>query len=48
MAGLAYTVNEPADAARLQAMGLDGLISDAVDRLGPGATPTPSSLGTSA
>jgi glycerophosphoryl diester phosphodiesterase len=29
---LAYTVNDPAIAARLQALGLDGLITDAVDR----------------
>ena len=36
MAALAYTVNEPDNAARLQAMGLDGLITDAVNRLGPG------------
>jgi glycerophosphoryl diester phosphodiesterase len=37
MVALAYTVNDGADAARLKAMGLDGLITDAVDRLGPGA-----------
>ena len=36
MAALAYTVNAPDEAARLLAMGLDGLITDAVDRLGPG------------
>ena len=29
----AYTVNEPAEAARLLALGIDGLITDAVDRL---------------
>jgi glycerophosphoryl diester phosphodiesterase len=34
---LAYTVNEPAEAARLQALGLDGLITDAVDRFGAAA-----------
>ncbi len=30
---LCYTVNEPADATRLLALGIDGLITDAVDRL---------------
>ena len=32
---LVYTVNEPADAARLAALGIDGLITDAVDRFSP-------------
>ncbi len=32
---LAYTVNDPADAERLLALGLDGLITDAVDRFAP-------------
>ncbi len=32
---MAYTVNEPADAGRLWALGLDGLITDAVDRFSP-------------
>ena len=32
---LAYTVNEPADAQRLLALGIDGLITDAVDRFSP-------------
>jgi glycerophosphoryl diester phosphodiesterase len=32
---LCYTVNDPQDAARLQALGVDGLITDAVDRLRP-------------
>ena len=32
---LAYTVNEPADALRLLALGIDGLITDAVDRFSP-------------
>ncbi len=32
---LAYTVNEPAEAARLRAAGIDGLISDALDRFDP-------------
>jgi len=35
---LSYTVNRADDAQRLLDWGLDGLISDAVDRLGPGAT----------
>ena len=34
---LCYTVNEPADARRLLALGIDGLITDAVDRFSPGA-----------
>lgn len=33
---LCYTVNEPADVQRLQALGIDGLITDAVDRFAPG------------
>ena len=32
---LCYTVNEPADAERLIALGIDGLITDAVDRFAP-------------
>ncbi len=32
---LVYTVNEPEDAARLLALGIDGLITDAVDRFAP-------------
>ena len=32
---LCYTVNEPADARRLLALGIDGLITDAVDRFAP-------------
>ena len=32
---LVYTVNEPADAQRLLALGIDGLITDAVDRFPP-------------
>ena len=34
---LVYTVNEPADAQRLLALGIDGLITDAVDRFAPAA-----------
>ena len=34
---LCYTVNEPADVQRLQALGVDGLITDAVDRWAPAA-----------
>jgi len=34
---LCYTVNEPADAQRLLALGVDGLITDAVDRFAPAA-----------
>ncbi|MDE2368729.1 MAG: glycerophosphodiester phosphodiesterase [Burkholderiales bacterium] len=32
MRGLCYTVNEPADVRRLLGLGIDGLITDAVDR----------------
>ena len=32
---LCYTVNEPADVKRLLALGVDGLITDAVDRISP-------------
>ena len=32
---LVYTVNQPADAQRLLALGVDGLITDAVDRFAP-------------
>ena len=34
---LVYTVNESADAQRLAALGIDGLITDAVDRFSPGS-----------
>jgi glycerophosphoryl diester phosphodiesterase len=34
--GLVYTVNDPAEARRLDAFGIDGLITDAVDRFSPG------------
>jgi glycerophosphoryl diester phosphodiesterase len=33
--GMCYTVNEPGDAQRLLALGIDGLITDAVDRFSP-------------
>jgi glycerophosphoryl diester phosphodiesterase len=35
---LVYTVNEPADAQRLLALGVDGIITDAVDRFSPALT----------
>jgi glycerophosphoryl diester phosphodiesterase len=35
---LCYTVNDPAEARRLVAMGMDGLITDAVDRFSPDTT----------
>jgi glycerophosphoryl diester phosphodiesterase len=35
--GLCYTVNDPAEARRLVAMGIDGIITDAVDRFSPAA-----------
>jgi glycerophosphoryl diester phosphodiesterase len=35
MRALAYTVNEPASAARLWALGIDGLITDRVDLFAP-------------
>ncbi len=35
MRALVYTVNETADARRLLALGIDGLITDAVDRFAP-------------
>ena len=34
--GLVYTVNDPAEARRLDALGIDGIITDAVDRFSPG------------
>ena len=36
MRGLVYTVNGPAEARRLDAFAIDGLITDAVDRFSPG------------
>ena len=32
---LLWTVNDPADARRLRAMGADSLVTDALDRIGP-------------
>jgi glycerophosphoryl diester phosphodiesterase len=37
MRGLVYTVNDPAPAAWLQSIGIDGIITDAVDRFSPAA-----------
>jgi glycerophosphoryl diester phosphodiesterase len=34
---LCYTVNDPAEAQRLLGLGIDGIITDAVDRFSPGA-----------
>jgi glycerophosphoryl diester phosphodiesterase len=36
MKSLAFTVNDPAEARRLVAAGIDGMITDAVDRFSPG------------
>ena len=36
LAALVYTVNDPAEALRLEAMGIDGIVTDAVDRFSPG------------
>lgn len=36
MRGLVYTVNDPAEARRLQVLGIDGIVTDAVDRFSPG------------
>jgi glycerophosphoryl diester phosphodiesterase len=41
---LCYTVNEPAEAERLLRLGIDGIITDAVDRFSP-ATPKKSQPG---
>ena len=35
---LCYTVNDPPEARRLLALGIDGIITDAVDRFSPHAT----------
>ncbi len=36
---LCYTVNQQADADRLLGLGIDGLVTDAVDRFAPGVSP---------
>jgi len=36
MRGLVYTVNDPAEARRLDALAIDGIVTDAVDRFSPG------------
>lgn len=36
MRGLVYTVNDPAEARRLDTLGIDGIVTDAVDRFSPG------------
>jgi glycerophosphoryl diester phosphodiesterase len=41
MRALCYTVNDPADARRLMALGIDGLISDAVDVFAPAMAQAP-------
>ena len=33
--GLVYTVNDPAEASRLDGLGIDGIVTDAVDRFAP-------------
>ena len=38
MRALVYTVNQAADARRLMALGIDGLITDAVDRFAPASS----------
>jgi len=37
--GMVYTVNDAAEARRLLALGIDGIITDAVDRFAPAADP---------
>jgi glycerophosphoryl diester phosphodiesterase len=39
MRGLVYTVNDPDTARSLRAMGVDGIVTDAVDRFDPGSRP---------
>ncbi|MDQ6680964.1 MAG: glycerophosphodiester phosphodiesterase [Pseudomonadota bacterium] len=38
MRGLVYTVNDPAEAQRLDRLGIDGIVTDAVDRFAPAAS----------
>ena len=35
MRALVYTVDDPAEVARLVSLGIDGIITDAVDRFSP-------------
>lgn len=44
MRALVYTVNEVADAQRVAALGIDGIITDAVDRFAPGLAPAAQAL----
>ena len=37
MRALVYTVNDPAEVQRLDRIGIDGIVTDAVDRFSPGA-----------
>jgi glycerophosphoryl diester phosphodiesterase len=37
MRACVYTVNDPAEACRLDALGIDGIVTDAVDRFSPAA-----------
>jgi len=37
LAGCVYTVNDPAEARRLDALGVDSIVTDAVDRFSPAA-----------
>ena len=41
MRGVVYTVNDPTEARRLNALGIDGIITDAVDRFSPAGTLAP-------
>ena len=40
MRALVYTVNDAAEAQRLIGIGVDGIITDAVDRFGPDQAPS--------
>ncbi len=39
MRAMVYTVNDPAAVQRLERLGIDGIVTDAVDRFSPGASP---------
>ena len=41
MRALVYTVNDPAEAVRMAAIGVDGIITDAVDRFAPASSAAP-------